>query len=145
MTKRPSLALASAVLALSIGGCGQSRPSSSAPAGVSLAPGEVAAPTYQTIVDGATVACAGVGFELDVRVHGSPSDPSVAWVVFPDGHRENLLWPPGYVARFRPSLEIVDPTGHVVARENERATGGCPMPPDGLLIDLPTVPASPVP
>ncbi len=111
----------------------------------SLPAGAVPLPTYAPTVNGQTQACGGVGFEMNVVVHGSPSDPAVAWVVFPDGTRENLLWPPGYYALFAPELRAVAPDGTVVAREGERATGGCPMAPDGLRIDVPTAPRLPPP
>ena len=86
------------------------------------------------------MACGGVGYSQAVTIHGSTSDPALAWIVFAlDGHRENLLWPAGYSARFAPSLEVINASGSVVAREGELATGGCPVPPGGTLIDLPTV------
>lgn len=109
----------------------------------SLAPGEVPLPTFQAMVDGVPVACGGTGYESEVRIHGSASDPALSWVIFWDGHREDLLWPAGFRARFDPSLVVLDGADHVVAREGERVTGGCPMPPDGLYIDLPTVPDPP--
>jgi hypothetical protein len=63
----------------------------------------------------------------------------------PDGRRENLLWPAGYRARFAPGLEVLDPSGRVVAREGDRVTGGCSMPPGGTFVSLPTVTSSPTP
>lgn len=105
-----------------------------------LAPGEVALPEYLAEVGGAPQLCAGVAWVgFPVVVDGSRDDPALTWIVFGnDGHRENLLWPPGYRARFTPSLVVLDPTGQAVAREGEYATGGCPMLPGGTLIDLPT-------
>lgn len=110
----------------------------------SLAPGEYALPTFQTMLNGQPVACGGVGYAQEVTIHGSAADPALAWIVFArDGHREDLLWPAGYRARFTPALEVLDPSGQVVAREGELVTGGCPMPPDGTYIDLPTVTPAP--
>lgn len=105
-----------------------------------LGPGEVALPEYLAEFGGQPQACAGVAFVgYPVVVHGSRDDPALTWIVFGnDGHRENLLWPPGYRARFTPSLVVLDPTGKTVAREGEYAPGGCPMLPGGTLIDLPT-------
>jgi len=102
-----------------------------------LAPGEIALPAFQTEVNGLPAACGGVGWARGYAVvHGSPHDPALTWIVFAgDGHRESLLWPEGYRARFTPSLEVLDPLGRVVMREGQSSTGGCPMPPGGIWID----------
>jgi hypothetical protein len=129
---------AALVLVAVLSGCAAAE--SPTPPLATLAPGEVALPEYLAEVGGAPQLCAGVAFVgYSVVVHGSPDDPALTWIVFGnDGHRENLLWPPGYRARFTPSLVVLDPTGQIVAREGEYATGGCPMLPGGTLIDLPT-------
>ncbi len=68
------------------------------------------------------------------------------WIVFEsDGRQENPLWPTGYRARFAPELEVLDPSGRVVAREGDRVTGGCAMPPGWTFVGLPTVTSSPSP
>jgi hypothetical protein len=120
-----------------LAGCAAGSPT---PPLATLGPGEVALPEYLAEVGGAPQLCAGVAWVgFSVVVHGSRDDPALTWIVFGnDGHRENLLWPPGYRARFTPSLVVLDPTGQAVAREGEYATGGCPMLPGGTLIDLPT-------
>lgn len=109
-----------------------------------LAPGEIPLPTFLEEVDGQPQLCAGSWYEGDVRVHGSPDDPALTWIVFAnDGHRENLLWPPGYRARFTPMLEVLDPFGRVYSREGDSAHDHCPMLPGGVYLDIPTASSSP--
>ena len=109
-----------------------------------LAPGEIALPTFFAEVDGHPQLCAGSWYEGDVRVHGSSEDPALTWIVFAsDGHRENLLWPPGFRARFTPTLEVLDPFAHVYSREGDPAHDHCPMQPDGVYLDIPTASGSP--
>ena len=52
-------------------------------------------------------------------------------MIRPDGTRTELVWPVGFSARFRPTLEILDDAGAVIAREGDLVTGGCPMAPGG--------------
>jgi hypothetical protein len=113
----------------------------------SLAPGQYALPTFLAAVDGVPVACAGVGYDVGtVTIHGSPADAALTWIVFePEGRRENLLWPAGYRARFAPGLEVLDPSGRVVAHEGDQVIGGCAMPPGGTSISLPTITSPPTP
>jgi hypothetical protein len=127
--------------------CSATPPASTSPSEArSLGPGQHALPTFHATADGVPVACAGVGYMGDVTIHGSTGDPALTWIVFePEGRRENLLWPAGYRARFAPGLEVLDPTGHVVAREGDRVTGGCAMPPGGTFISLPIVTSNPTP
>jgi hypothetical protein len=110
--------------------CSVTSPATTSPSeSQSLAPGPHALPTFQATADGVPAACAGVGYLGEVTIHGSTGDPTLTWIVFePDGRRENLLWPAGYRARFAPALEVLDPSGRVVAREGDRVTGGCSMP-----------------
>lgn len=89
-----------------------------------LGPGEIALPT----VDWGSALCAGVGFVGDFRVHGSPDDPRLVWLTKPDGTRVELAWDPGTSARFTPDLEILGPSGEVIAQEGSLATGGCGTP-----------------
>jgi len=60
--------------------------------------------------------CLWVG--LDATLRGDPDDPDVAWLAYPGG-RVEVVWPPGYRARFAPRLEILDPRGRVVLREGQ--------------------------
>jgi hypothetical protein len=53
-----------------------------------------------------------------------------------DGHREEVVWPPGYYARFDPGLLVFDESGTLVARDGTHVLGGCAQP-GGILVDLP--------
>ena len=88
--------------------------------------------------------CRGVG--TDLVIHGSATDPHVTWATSLDGSRRSeILWPVGYTAHFAPTLQVLDETGKVVAREGDRLIGACggpeqagPRPPiwvDGADID----------
>jgi hypothetical protein len=102
-------------------------------------------PTFLTVTsEGVPIACAGTAFEADL--HGSAADPHLAWMIRPDGRRQELVWPLGYSARFDPALEVLDDRGQVVAREGSLVTGGCPMPPgDSMWVEFnpPQPPATP--
>ena len=103
----------------------------------SIGPGEVLVPTF--VADGWL--CAGVGFVGDFVLHGSRSDPRVAWLTGPGGERRDLAWLAGSSARFAPELEILDPSGRVIAREGSAATGGCGSPePGAWFVDFSTQP-----
>ena len=65
-------------------------------------------------------ACRGIG--LEARLTGNPSDPRIAWLE-PGGRR--LVWPFGFVARFSPTLEILDQDGRLVMREGDAVSGAC--------------------
>jgi hypothetical protein len=69
--------------------------------------------------------CAGTG--LDAVLHGSPTDPHIAWLTnnFSTPPRLEIVWPAGYRARFDPDLEIVDENGNMVMREGDTVTGDC--------------------
>jgi len=86
-----------------------------------LAPGQFALATAVPAI--ANSSCAGVGLTDDV-LHGAPGDPGTAWVGSGE-RRIELVWPPGFVARFSPTLEVVDATGKVVLREGDPIGGGC--------------------
>jgi hypothetical protein len=77
--------------------------------------------------------CAGVG--LDAFLHGDPTDPRSAWVVRPDGTRQDILFPAGYKAVFTPALQVLDPTGRVAMDEGDYVYGACVGPGDELTID----------
>jgi hypothetical protein len=67
-------------------------------------------------------ACRGIG--IDGTLHGDAADPRVAWLVV-DGTRNELVWPPGYTARFDPSLTVVDSDGRPVFQDGDRVSGAC--------------------
>jgi hypothetical protein len=117
MIRRP---LWIALLMLCAVGC--SLPEPSASPSRALGPGEQWLPVAYW---GQSFLCAGGGFVGDFRLHGSPDDPRLAWMTWPDGSRRELGWDPGTSARFNPSLEVLGPDGAVVAREGSMVTGGC--------------------
>lgn len=67
-------------------------------------------------------ACAGVGTEAILA--GDPSDPRVAWLVS-SGTRVDVVFPPGFTARFGPTLEVLNASGAVVAHAGDRIDGYC--------------------
>ncbi len=73
--------------------------------------------------DAFDAACAMIGFSA--VLHGSATDPHLTWVVNDLGTRIDVLWPPGYRARFTPNLEVLDASGVVVARSGDPVGGGC--------------------
>jgi hypothetical protein len=93
----------------------------------SLSGGLLALPTTNWLVG---APCAGVG--LDAVLHGSPTDPRVAWLENNIGgqSRIEVSWPAGYRARFNPNLEILDESGTVVLGEGDAVTGACGYDPD---------------
>ena len=73
-----------------------------------------------------STACGGIGGGGFMILMGAPSDPHLTWEVGPDGGRQDIVWPPGYRARFDPSLEVLNPAGAVVFRQGDQiAAGGC--------------------
>ena len=78
-----------------------------------------------TLGPGATpLACAGIG--TDAILRGSATDQRVVWLEdAASGRRMELVWPPGYTARFVPKLEVLDQRGNVVAREGHSVIGVC--------------------
>ncbi len=91
-----------------------------------LPSGDLALPTVNALVEGLSL-CAGVG--VDAVLHGSATDPRIAWLVsnapFTAGKRVDVVWPAGYRARFTPSLEILDENGNVVLSAGSHVTGLC--------------------
>ena len=75
-----------------------------------------------------TGGCRGVGVEA--TLHGNLSDPRITWLTGSTGQRMDIVWPPGYSARFTPNLEVLDGNGNVVFREGSTVTGGCVTGPD---------------
>jgi hypothetical protein len=74
------------------------------------------------------------------KLKGDPNDARVAWVEG-SGNRGEIVWPPGFTARFAPDLEVLDASGKVVYREGDEITEGCAVgPPDdppSLILILP--------
>jgi hypothetical protein len=80
--------------------------------------------------------CAGTG--IDAVLHGSPGDPPSTWIIHVvDGRREEVVWPPGYSARFDPGLLLFDEAGILVGRDGTHVIGRCPQR-EGVLVDLQT-------
>ena len=122
-----------ALLMLALAGCGQTA-TSPVPTR-SLGPGE----RWLPVANWTGRLCGGGGFVGDFRLHGSPDDPSTAWMTYPDGSRKELAWSPGTSARFIPALEVVGPDGNVIAREGSLVTGGCPVgDPNVLFVEFQT-------
>lgn len=81
-------------------------------------------PAANWVRDGQTLLCAGGGF-VGATIHGSPDQSVIVWVER-GGARLRLAWPSsGYVARFTPSLEILDESGNIAFREGDSVGGGC--------------------
>lgn len=68
--------------------------------------------------------CRGVGLE-GATLAGSAVDPRVTWLVSVNGNRIDLVWPPGYAARFAPDLEVLNEANEVVFRQGDVVEGGC--------------------
>ena len=100
------------VLALAFGSSASQPPSVSQPGLLNL-------PTVSSPED----ACAGIGL-FDSTLTGSPLDPRVAWLEF-RGRRRDVVFPPGFHARFTPGLEILDQDGGIVARGGDSIDGAC--------------------
>jgi hypothetical protein len=111
-------------------GCGKVPPSPAAST-TTLAALVFALPT----VGEAGGACGGVGI-VDATLTGNPSNPRVAWLTSPTG-RHDVVFPPGFKARFTPKMEVLNASGAVVARDGTTVSGGCvtgPGPNAALLI-----------
>jgi hypothetical protein len=142
MVRPAGIAGSAACLAVMVGvlaggcvGSGGGQAASTSPR-LPLAAGEYALPEIPMGANGLPLgACAGVAFDKRVVIHGAAEDPALAWIVFPDGTRVNLVWPLGFRARFVPKLEVLNASGRVVARDGDLATGGCGMGPNSALID----------
>src|ERR1700693_3957017 len=87
---------------------------------VSPTPSPVALPTLASDNGG----CRGVGL-VDSTLAGSPTDPRVTWLVSHGGVRSEIVWPPGFTARFTPHLEVLDAVGTVLFRAGDRISAGC--------------------
>lgn len=115
-----------AILAVACGPAPSRPPAPTDSPAPSLAAGEVALPIDETppLPSGEVGACAGIG--IHAVLHGDAHDPRVAWLTDSSlGGRIDLTWPPGYRARFRPGLEVLNASDAVVLREGHLVSGGC--------------------
>jgi hypothetical protein len=75
-------------------------------------------------VDALPDACAGIG--LQAALTGDPHDRRFAWLKdASSGGRIDVVFPPGFSARFTPNLEILNAADQVVGREGDPVEGGC--------------------
>jgi hypothetical protein len=94
------------------------------PSSVPLATGEIALPTEPPVPSGEVEACGGVA--IGAVLHGAAADPRAAWLIDDFlGTRIDVVWPPGYRARFTPNLEVLDASGGVVLKAGDPVTGAC--------------------
>ncbi len=68
-------------------------------------------------------ACRGVGLQ-NAALAADPNDPRVAWLET-NSVRTEIIWPPGFSARFDPILQVVDAAGSVVFRAGDNIGQGC--------------------
>jgi hypothetical protein len=109
-----------------------------APAGSPLPSGQFALPTAQPrdLPSGVVLGCSSTLTPSVLR--GNAADPRKAWLVGYDGKRIELIWPEGYTARYAPSLEVLDPTGHAVLEAGDFVDGTCGIgDPGGQLMQPP--------
>lgn len=99
-----------------------------------LASGETALPTEPpvSLPPGAIEACGGVA--ISAVLHGDAADQHVAWLVSDLGTRIDVAWPPGYRARFSPSLEVLDGSDVLVIKAGDPVSGGCVTVNPGVLL-----------
>ena len=118
--------LALVAAALSFGACGvQPEPLPSRETGL------LALPLVPIYGEG----CPGIGLGDDTVLAGDPDDPRVAWVEQPLSHGQvAVVFPSSLGARFTPALEIVDPSGRVLARAGDHIDGGCAAGGDKVLV-----------
>jgi hypothetical protein len=81
--------------------------------------------------------CAGLA--VPSVLHGDPNDPHHVWIepVTGEPKRLEVLFPPGYTARFSPQLVLMGPDDEVVGREGSRVSGYC-------IIEVPSAPPNTV-
>ncbi|HLY50777.1 MAG TPA: hypothetical protein VKR21_16435 [Solirubrobacteraceae bacterium] len=71
-------------------------------------------PTEATAPAGASVLCPTAAF-TPFTLAGDPTKSPAVWGINSYGQAFPITWPSGFTARFNPTLQIVDPTGAVVA------------------------------
>jgi hypothetical protein len=101
-----------------------SGPASPAPSGTTLgSPLATAVPSMSSQIGSLKtyptreVGCDSLGVDHPVVGHlaAGSSDPSVLWLVAPDGQRLEVVWPAGFSARFAAQPELLDEQGHHAA------------------------------
>ena len=100
-----------------------------------LASGESWLPVAWSLFNG-THLCGGGGYSPEPRLHGSPDDPRLVWMVDPAGKRMELAWPPGFSVRFTPRLEVLNARGDAVAFDGSRAASGCGTGEGAIYVDF---------
>lgn len=92
--------------------------------------------TVQPMPSGVISTCAE---QLDPAVlRGNPADSRLTWLQTLDGRRVEIIWPLGFVARFEPTLEVIDPSGKAVLLEGDFVEGACEIgDPGGRLMNPP--------
>ena len=120
------------VLTLALAAC-SSTLGTPPPAHRALGAGEIWLPVVDT--HNGQFLCAGGGSVVEIRLHGSSTDPRLTWETLPDGTEHTVVWMPGTSARFAPDLVVIGPDGTVIAREGSLITGGCAMP-NGELVEI---------
>jgi hypothetical protein len=92
--------------------------------------GTVALPTLAPPPSGQTALCP-AALHTPFTLEGDPASTPAVWGIDAGGLRFDIRWPAGFTARFTPSLEVLDPTGSVVARGGQtvRDAGGSGLDP----------------
>jgi hypothetical protein len=101
-----SMPLCAALLV--VAACGPGANSSPAAVAVALA-------TFKQLPSGECPA----GGLTGVRLRGDSAASPPVWVEDPQGRRLTVIWPNGFGARFDPKLELLGPSGSVVARDGD--------------------------
>ncbi|HEX5467176.1 MAG TPA: hypothetical protein VFW92_10935 [Candidatus Limnocylindrales bacterium] len=94
--------------------------------GCSATPGAsiVAVRTRPPAPSGQQILCS-VALHVPFTLVGDPTaDPPDWGVTRADARRFDIVWPAGFTARFDPDLEILDPSGAVVARAGTISDAG---------------------
>lgn len=76
----------------------------------------VAVPTTRPVPSGQTILCSAAQLIPFTLTGDARTTPSVWGIRSIDGSRFEIVWPYGFHARFDPTLEVLDPTGQVVAK-----------------------------
>ncbi len=85
--------------------------------------GTVTIPTFPSPSPGVQVLCP-ASLYTPFTLEGDPAASPPVWGVDRFGRRFDIIWPPGFRARFTPKLEILDPSGAVVARAGTVSDAG---------------------